>query len=592
MNFSEEMARFDDEWRTRRRRIDALVSDPCLTNGAFLTGYKIAYYHALAHDSAEFQASYQKSMEEMMYLHSRVCMQPQAIAELHLHRDHSDAATWQAYPGDAAPLIRDLQNLIEQLRVHAAALRPHVPKKHHPAMDEPFERFSTLALSLVEALEEASAFAGEIEGLQTRGVPIEKAVKPGYKQTEVGVIPEEWEVIPLSKTAKRITRGASPRPIDSPVWFDARSSVGWVRISDVTRSGRYLLETTQRLSEAGIRSSRPVPSGSLIMSICATVGRPIETRIDTCIHDGFVVFDQPTIEQSFLYHTLTALEPTWSKHGQTGSQMNLNTGLINGCLIPLPPSLPEQRAIAKALSDVDGLLGGLDRLIAKKRDLKQAAMQQLLTGQTRLPGFHGEWVEKSLDQVSTLKGRIGWQGLKQTEFTWIADQPFLITGMNFKDGAIRWDEVYHISEDRYEIAKDIQLKVGDVLMTKDGTIGKILFVDHIPFPGKASLNSHLLLFRPIGRAYDPIFLYFQLNSKRFKDFIELNKSGTTFFGISQSAVAEYQVLLPPLPEQTAIAEVLSEMDGELAVLEQRREKTRALKQAMMQELLTGRTRLV
>jgi type I restriction enzyme S subunit len=254
--------------------------------------------------------------------------------------------------------------------------------------------------------------------------------------------------------------------------------------------------------------------------------------------------------------------------------------------------MAEQRAIAAALSDVDGLLGALDRLIAKKRDLKQAAMQQLLTGQTRLPGFKGEWVVKPLDQISTLKGRIGWQGLKQTEFTWIADQPFLITGMNFKDGAIRWDEVYHISEDRYEIAKDIQLRVGDVLMTKDGTIGKILYVDHIPFPGKASLNSHLLLFRPVGRSYDPRFLYFQLNSKRFKDFIELNKSGTTFFGISQSAVAEYQVLLPPLPEQAAIASVLSEMDAELAGLEQRRDKTRALKQGMMQELLTGRTRLV
>ena len=214
-------------------------------------------------------------------------------------------------------------------------------------------------------------------------------LREGYKRTEVGVIPEDWTVLSLSQTANRITRGASPRPIDSPIWFDAQSSVGWVRISDVTRSKRYLLETTQKLSEAGIRRSRPVSSGSLIMSICATVGRPTETRIDTCIHDGFVVFDQPKVEQSFLYHVLAALEPTWSKHGQTGSQMNLNTGLINGCLVPVPSTKEEQRAIATALSDVDALLDGLDRLIAKKRDIKQAAMQQLLTGKTRLPGFEG-----------------------------------------------------------------------------------------------------------------------------------------------------------------------------------------------------------
>src|SRR5690554_495235 len=137
------------------------------------------------------------------------------------------------------------------------------------------------------------------------------AVPVGYKQTEVGVIPEDWEVIPLSQSTARITRGASPRPIDDPVWFDPNSAVGWVRISDVTRSNRYLKETVQKLSSQGISRSRPVASGSLIMSICATVGRPIETQIDVCIHDGFVVFDQPSLDQSFLYHTLVALEPTW-----------------------------------------------------------------------------------------------------------------------------------------------------------------------------------------------------------------------------------------------------------------------------------------
>ena len=114
------------------------------------------------------------------------------------------------------------------------------------------------------------------------------------------------------------------------------------------------------------------------MSICATVGRPIETRIDACVHDGFVVFEQPQINQSFLYHVLVDLEQTWSRCGQTGSQMNLNTGLINRPLVAIPCTEAEQHAIAVALSDVDTLLDRLDRLIAKKRDLKQAALQQLV----------------------------------------------------------------------------------------------------------------------------------------------------------------------------------------------------------------------
>ena len=193
---------------------------------------------------------------------------------------------------------------------------------------------------------------------------------------------EEWVVKRLGDVA-RIQRGASPRPIDSPVWFDQNSSVGWVRISDVTKSGMYLRETTQRLSPLGVQYSRPVARGSLIMSICATVGRPVITKIDVCIHDGFVVFDDLQADKLFIYYTLKWIEPNWSKHGQTGSQMNLNTGLITGTEVSLPP-LPEQTAIAAVLSDMDAELATLEHRLVKTRALKQGMMQELLTGRTRL----------------------------------------------------------------------------------------------------------------------------------------------------------------------------------------------------------------
>lgn len=201
-------------------------------------------------------------------------------------------------------------------------------------------------------------------------------------QTRLPGFHGEWEVKQLREIAK-IQRGASPRPIDSPVWFDDSSPVGWVRISDVTRAGMFLLETTQRLSPLGVKHSRPVATGSLIMSICATVGRPIITQIDVCIHDGFVVFDNLEADQRFLYYVLKWIEPDWSKHGQTGSQMNLNTGLINGTRISLPPA-DEQTAIASVLTEIDGELAVLEQRREKTRALKQAMMQELLTGRTRL----------------------------------------------------------------------------------------------------------------------------------------------------------------------------------------------------------------
>lgn len=204
--------------------------------------------------------------------------------------------------------------------------------------------------------------------------------------------------------------------------------------------------------------------------------------------------------------------------------------------------------------------------------------------------FPKEWGLELFHLVSTMNGRIGWQGLKQSEFTQNPNEPYLITGMNFKDGKIRWDEVYHIPKKRYEEAKNIQLKQYDVLITKDGTIGKVLFVDKIPYPHEASLNSHLLVFRPIGKKYIPKFLFYQLQSKSFLDYVEENKSGSTFFGITQKAIGKYPVFLPPNPEQKSISQSLSDINELIDSLENLIEKKKNIKQGMLQELLTGKRR--
>ena len=120
------------------------------------------------------------------------------------------------------------------------------------------------------------------------------------------------------------------------------------------------------------------------MSICATVGRPIITEIDTCIHDGFVVFENLCADKHLLYYILKSIEGDWSKHGQTGSQMNLNTGLINRTEVHLPPTTAEQTAIVAVLSDMDAEIVALEERLAKTRALKQGIMQDLLTGRVRL----------------------------------------------------------------------------------------------------------------------------------------------------------------------------------------------------------------
>jgi type I restriction enzyme, S subunit len=407
-------------------------------------------------------------------------------------------------------------------------------------------------------------------------------MKPGNKQTEGSIVPGNWSVHALKELAD-IHRGASPRPIDNPIWYDQSSNVGWVRISDVTASnGKHLLSTRDYLSESGIERSRYLPSGSLIMSICATVGMPVITQIDACIHDGFVGFTRlRNVDQTFLYYKLKELEPAFKSMGQTGSQNNLNSDLVRNCLVELPP-LAEQIAIATALSDVDTLLNSLDALIAKKRSIKQGAMQELLapkeTDEVRL-----------LVAVSSLKGRIGWQGLTTAEYLPSGDYG-LVTGTDFVDGKINWEKCHFVDKPRYDQDTNIQLQIEDVLVTKDGTIGKVAYVDHLPFP--TTLNSGVFVLRPKNEGYLPLYLYYVLNSKIFGDFLSQLQAGSTINHLYQKDFVNFNFCAPPFEEQRAIANILSDMDAEINALEQQREKTQCLKQGMMQELLTGKTRLI
>ena len=254
-------------------------------------------------------------------------------------------------------------------------------------------RFFTLGLpsnrdeqqSIAQILDDMDSLLEGLERLIGKKRDIKQAAMQQLLtgQTRLPGFTGVWHSKALGSIA-RIQRGASPRPIESPIWFDNSSSVGWVRISDVTTSRMHLKETTQRLSTQGVKASRPVARESLIMSICATIGRPIITSIDVCIHDGFVVFEDLLVDQLYLYYMLKWIEPGWNKHGQTGSQMNLNTGLIKLTEIRLPPTREEESAIASKLIDLDTEIEALEQRLAKTRDIKQAMMQELLTGKTRL----------------------------------------------------------------------------------------------------------------------------------------------------------------------------------------------------------------
>lgn len=255
----------------------------------------------------------------------------------------------------------------------------------------------------------------------------------------------------------------------------------------------------------------------------------------------------------------------------------------------ITPTEEEQTAIANALSDVDALITSLEKLITKKRAIKTAAMQQLLTGKKRLPGFTGEWCLVSMKNDAILKARIGWQALTTNEYLEHGHY-YLVTGTDFKGGKVNWATCHYVDEWRYSQDRNIQLSNGDVLLTKDGTIGKVGCVDNLTMP--ATLNSGVFVIRPVNEAFSPLFLFYVLSSRIFDDFLNRITAGSTITHLYQKDFVTFEFFAPSLEEQKEIAASISSMDDEIGMLEQRLTKTQQLKQGMMQELLTGKTRLV
>ena len=279
-----------------------------------------------------------------------------------------------------------------------------------------------------------------------------------------------------------------------------------------------------------------------------------------------------------------------SKYTAKSSVDSVRRDMIAKMAVPIP-KIEEQVAVAEALSDVDSLISSLQKLIEKKKAIKQGAKQEQLTGKKRLSGFNEEWEELNFAESAKLKARIGWQGLTTSEYLQ-SGFAYLITGTDFRSGKIKWDTCHFVDEKRYKQDLNIQIKKHDILLTKDGTIGKVAYISDIQKP--TTLNSGVFVIRPAKEnSFDPNFVYHVLNSFIFDNFLAKLSAGSTINHLYQKDFVDFTFKAPSeLAEQQAIAQVLSDMDSEIEQLEKKLAKYQQIKQGMMQELLTGRIRLV
>ena len=400
---------------------------------------------------------------------------------------------------------------------------------------------------------------------------------------------KEWSKKKLGEFI-RVQRGASPRPIEAYLTLSS-NGVNWIKIGDAPRDSKYITQTKERITLQGSKYSVHVNKGEFILSNSMSFGRPYILSLNGCIHDGWLrLYDfLDEADTTFLYYLLSSknVQQQYVSFASGSGVQNLNKKLVQDVEVYIP-DLKEQQAIADTLTTFDNYIADLNALVEKKKAVREGVLEDLMSGKTRLDGFSGEWKEVGFEQVIKPKARIGWQGLKKDEYL-RNGYSYLICGTDFENGTISFENIWYVSKERYDMDPNIQVLYGDVLVTKDGTIGKVALVPQIDKP--AVLNSGVFVFKTSKEVLRE-FLYRVLISSTFKNFISLLSAGSTIKHLYQKDLKNFRFSIPvDLKEQQAIANTLTAMDDEVRDLEAKRDKMIDIRDGAMDDLLTGRVRL-
>jgi type I restriction enzyme S subunit len=419
-------------------------------------------------------------------------------------------------------------------------------------------------------------------------------MKPGYKQTEVGVIPKEWDVVTLAAVAKQ--------PMQNGLFFKPSqkgAGVKLINVGDLFSSSPIDVNKLELFNATSNECERfKVEDGDLFFTRSSIVPSGIAhcnlyraEKSETVVFDSHVIRFRPKqniVAPEYLFKACLAsvARQYLVSHAKSGTMTTIDQGVLGSCPVLLPSRL-EQSAIVEVLNDADALVESLEQLLAKKRNLKQGAMQELLTGKRRLPGFSDAWKPHRLDSLgqwtggmtpsmSNLayweQGTIPWISSGDVKVTRLASTAFSITAYAVKQKATTLIPAQSI-----------------VVVTRSGILRKHLPVAMTTRP--MAINQDIKAISPLG----PVSSEYLLHTLTYHGDEILGrclKSGTTVESIEFSWFKSFTIPLPPKQEQTVIAEVLTDMDVGISELESKLTKARQLKQGMMQELLTGRIRLI
>lgn len=436
------------------------------------------------------------------------------------------------------------------------------------------------------------------------------------KQTEIDsvadtLIPDDWEVKSLGEVAT-IVGGGTPSTLNSAYW---NGDIQWFTPAELSDSKKYVSKSERTITERGLKesSAKLLPKGTVLLTTRASIGITAILENPASTNQGFQsLIAKNNCCSEFLYYVIPLIKDEMLSRASGSTFAEISAKKLSTITFQLPP-LPEQQRIAKALSDVDALISTTEKLIQKKKNIKQGAMQNLLTGKKRLPGFGpqtkfpaykqtelglipDDWEVKSLGEIFEFR--------PNNTFTrdCLNDSKGKYQNVHYGDVLIKYPSILDCSKETIPfINEGINVKFskygiveGDIIIAdtaEDETVGKVVEVFNL---GEKKIVSglHTFLCRKITDDFAPKWLGYFMNQPIFHNQLLPFITGTKVSAISRTAIQNVKVLIPSKEEQTAIANVLSSMDKEIETLNTKLEKYRNLKTAMMQQLLTGKIRLV
>lgn len=381
---------------------------------------------------------------------------------------------------------------------------------------------------------------------------------------------DAWEQRKLGDLAD-ISRGASPRPIQNPIWFDSSSEVGWLRITDVTEQNGRIHHLEQHISKLGQEKTRVLTKPHLLLSIAATVGKPVVNYVQTGVHDGFLIFYNLKANREFVYQWLEMFRPLWQKYGQPGSQVNLNSELVKQQSIPLP-SNDEQQEIVNILTKLDNTIALHQSKLEELKTVKKLAMQKIFDQEWRFKGFTDPWEQRKFKNYILKSGKNPKNPKEYIAYSVSNKSGLIKQSDQFEDS--RLDSLNKIS---YKLVKPLEFAYNPARIN----VGSIAFNN----TKKPVIVSSLYVVLKLNSSLNNEYILQFIRSADFINEVKRNTEGSVreylFINNFKNIKFPYS---PNKDEQIKIGELLSTLDSLIAANQQKCDQLKKVKKWCMQNL--------